>query len=234
VTTPAITWITHGKLRLALHALRGPIAGRAAESGHPLLLIHGLGERSPEALPEEFEAWPGPVHALDLTGHGHSDLPVGGGYTAEVLMGDVDAALAHLGPSTICGRGLGAYVALLIAGGRPADVLGAILCDGPGLAGGGPQPGSPRVIHPDPDAHGTPDAFALAELSSDLRPDDYAMSFVRQVSQLARIEEPIAVCAVNRPPWLAAVVEDADAETRSLEEALATFAHPRWREADRD
>lgn len=220
-------WLRHGKVRLALHALR--VGG----DGHPLLLLHGLGERSPGALPEELAAWPGPVHALDFTGHGASDVPVGGGYTAEVLMGDVDAALAHLGPSTVCGRGLGAYVALLIAGGRPKLVLGAILCDGPGLAGGGPQPSSPRIVHPDPHARGAPDAFALAELSSDLRPADYAMSFVRQVNHLARIEEPIAVCAANRPEWLAAVVDDADAETTTLEEALQAFSKPQWRPVDR-
>lgn len=222
----ARVWLRHGKVRLALHRLR------AGGSGHPLLLLHGLGERTPAALPEELAAWPGPVYGLDFTGHGASDVPRGGGYTAEVLMGDVDAALAHLGASTLCGRGLGAYVALLIAGGRPALVLGAILCDGPGLAGGGPQPSSPRVVHPDPNARGAPDSFALAELSTDLRPPDYAMSFVRQVNHLARIEEPIAVCAVNRPDWLAAVVADADAETTTLEEALAAFGQPRWRQVD--
>ena len=34
------------------------------------------------------------------------------------------------------GRGLGAFVALMLAGSRPADVVGAVLADGPGLAGG--------------------------------------------------------------------------------------------------
>src|SRR5690606_42068802 len=63
-----------------------------------------------------------------------------GGYYCEALMGDVDAALAHLGPCTVHGRGLGAYVALLIAGARPTLVRGAVLADGPGLAGGGPNP----------------------------------------------------------------------------------------------
>lgn len=218
--------LVHGKIRLSLHALR------TGGEGHALLLLHGLGECSPTRLPEPFVAWPGAVYALDFTGHGTSDLPVGGGYTAEILMGDVDAALAQIGPATVCGRGLGAYVALLIAGGRPAEVIGTILCDGPGLAGGGPQPSSPHVIHPDPHASGTPDAFALAELSSDLRPPDYAMSYVRQINHLGRIERPIAVCAVHRPDWLAMVCTDADTETVPLEEALATFAHPRWRATD--
>ncbi len=70
----------------------------------------------------------------------------GGGYTAEVLLADVDAALAHLGPCTLVGRGLGAYVALLAAGARATAVRGAILLDGPGLAGGGPFPGSPMML----------------------------------------------------------------------------------------
>ena len=227
MTARHVTFLSHGKLRLALHALRSE--GR----GHPLLLLHGLGERSPAWLPDEFASWPGAVHALDFTGHGASDLPLGGGYTAEILMGDADAALAHLGPSTLCGRGLGAYVALLLAGGRPSEVLGAILCDGPGLAGGGAHPGSPHVIHPDPSARGTPDPFALAELSSDLRPPDYAMSYVRQVNRLGRVEQPIAVCAVYRPAWLAAVAEDADTSLASLEDALASFASPRLRSVDR-
>ena len=52
-------------------------------------------------------------------------------------MADADAALAHLGPATVYGRGLGAYVALLIAGARPDLVRGAVLDDGPGLVGGG-------------------------------------------------------------------------------------------------
>jgi pimeloyl-ACP methyl ester carboxylesterase len=226
VTHTPILRLTHGKLRLALHTLR------ERGDGHALLLLHGLGERSPGRLPDEFSGWPGPVFALDFTGHGESDRPTGGGYTAEVLMGDVDAALARIAPATVCGRGLGAYVALMIAGGRPTDVLGVILCDGPGLAGGGSQPSSPRVIHPDPHAVGAPDAFALAELSSDLRPPDYAMSYVRQINRLGRIERPIAICAAYRPDWLAAVSADSDTEPTTLDEALLAFASPRFRRTD--
>ena len=220
------TTIQHGKVRLALHTLKkeGP--------GHPLLLLHGLGERSPDGLPDEFSQWPGPVFALDFTGHGDSDCPKGGGYTAEILMADTDAALAETGPSTICGRGLGAYVALLIAGGRPSAVLGAILCDGPGLTGGGARPGSSQIIHPDPRATSCPDSFALAEFCTDVRPPDYALSFVRQIDRLARVERPLTVCAVQRAPWLDAVVNDPETETRSLDEALETYARPGFREVD--
>jgi pimeloyl-ACP methyl ester carboxylesterase len=106
-----IDWIVHAKVRLALHSMRDRTPD-ASPDARPLLLLHGLGEQSPGGLDPVFDAWPGPIHALDFTGHGRSDVPCGGGYTAEVLMGDADAALARLGPLTICGRGLGAYVAL--------------------------------------------------------------------------------------------------------------------------
>ena len=122
-------YVRHNRLRLALHKLKDG-------DRHALLLLHGLGERSPQRLPPEYALWPGPVHALDFTGHGESDVPRGGGYSCEFLMADADAALAHLGCATIVGRGLGAYVGLLLAGGRPLQVRGVILLDGPGLAGG--------------------------------------------------------------------------------------------------
>ena len=77
--------LRHGKIELALHGLR--VAEPAPTDGavQPLLLLHGLGERSPEALPEEFAGWPGDVYALDFVGHGASDLPIGGGYTADAV-----------------------------------------------------------------------------------------------------------------------------------------------------
>ena len=77
-------------------------------------------------------------------------------------MGDADTALRHLKQATVVGRGLGAYVALLLAGARPAELRGAILRDGLGLAGGGPTPGTPGIPFPNPSAGGTPDPFALA------------------------------------------------------------------------
>ena len=75
---------------------------------------------------------------------------------------------------------------LLLAGGRPESVRGAILCDGPGLSGGGARPGTPTIVHPvaRPGAS-TPDPFALIELARDLRPPDYATAFVRQATQLS-------------------------------------------------
>jgi pimeloyl-ACP methyl ester carboxylesterase len=67
-------------------------------------------------------------------------------------MADADTALRHLGRATLVGRGLGAYVALLLAGARPTGVRGAILRDGLGLAGGGPRPGTPQIAFPNPTA----------------------------------------------------------------------------------
>jgi pimeloyl-ACP methyl ester carboxylesterase len=212
-----IVWLRHAKVRLALHPLR------PADSGRALLLLHGLGERTPERLPKALEPWRGPVWGLDFTGHGASTLPRAGGYFAEVLMADADAGLAHLGEATLLGRGLGAYVALLLAGGRPRLVRGALLCDGPGLAGGGDAPGSASLVVPYP---GTPppDPFALAELSRDLRPPDYAAAFARQATRLSGLETPLTVCATERPGWLRAVVEARGVRVSSLEQALARYA----------
>ncbi len=204
--------IRHVKVALALHQLRGG-------PGDRLLLLHGLGERSPRAVPPWAATWRGSVHALDFTGHGESDIPKGGGYTCEVLMGDVDAALARLGPSTIVGRGLGAYIALLIAGARPHLVRGAVLADGPGLAGGGVSPTSGAVVTVDPTQPAPPDPWALVELSRDIRPPDYATSFVRQAVQLSELANPIVVCARWRAPWLAAVVDEPGVVTAPTIEA---------------
>ena len=209
--------LRHSRVELALHELR-------SGEGRPLLLFHGLGERSPDALPDELGAWPGPVLALDFTGHGESTDPRGGGYTCEQLMGDADAALAHTGSATVLGRGLGAYVALLLAGARPAEVRGAILCDGLGLAGGGPAPLTPQVIFANPNSSGTPDGYVLAELARDVRPPDYATAFLRQATELSGLEQPVSICAVERPDWLVAVAEEMDVGPVPVAEALRTYA----------
>jgi pimeloyl-ACP methyl ester carboxylesterase len=210
------TFLTHSRIRLALHELRsGP--------GRPLLLLHGLGERTPPTVPEELEAWPGPILGLDFTGHGASTVPSGGGYTCEILMADADTALCHLGRATVAGRGLGSYVALLLAGARPDAVVGAILRDGPGLAGGGPRPGTPHLTWAGPD-EGPPDPFALAELSSDVRPPDYAAAFAFQATQLSELSRPISVSALERPDWLRAVLDEVGVEQTTIDEALAFYS----------
>jgi pimeloyl-ACP methyl ester carboxylesterase len=210
--------LQHGRITLALHGLR---TGRPSRS---LLLLHGLGEQSPKEVPTWATRWPGPVWALDFTGHGASTLPHGGGYTAEILMADADAALAHLGPSTVLGRGLGAYVTLLIAGARPSLVRGAILSDGPGLAGGGTGPSSTLILTNGPDGSSTPDSYALVELAHDVRPTDYATSFSRQATQLSGLEWPLAVCARWRPPWLDAVAGEPGVLDTALADAVDHYA----------
>ncbi|HSB85497.1 MAG TPA: alpha/beta fold hydrolase [Ilumatobacteraceae bacterium] len=211
-----IITLRHNKIDLALHRLR-------EGEGHALLLLHGLGEQSPPAAPSWAAAWPGPVTALDFTGHGRSTIPSGGGYTAEILLADADVALAALGAATLVGRGLGAYIALMLAGARPQQVHGAVLCDGPGLAGGAIGPTSQSFVIVPPSEY-PPDPYALFELSRDLRPPDYATLFVRMAVESSGLREPISVAAVVRPPWLAAVVEEVGVTTCSVHEALATYA----------
>lgn len=211
-------FVTHSKTKLALHELKpGP--------GPRLLILHALGERSPSEIPAELSRWPGSVFALDFTGHGQSSIPGGGGYTAEILMGDADAALALIGEATVVGYGLGAYVALLIAGARPKLVRGAILCDGPGLAGGGDEPG-PIVVRGVTERHEAPDPFALVELSGDLRPSRYAASFAQLAVDGSDLANPVLVVAKSRPDWLTAILAVRGiAEAPSLAEAVAAYAN---------
>jgi pimeloyl-ACP methyl ester carboxylesterase len=208
--------LTHYRVQLALHHLR-------SGEGRTLLLLHGLGEQSPSTAPDWAEAWPGPIAALDFTGHGSSTVPAGGGYSAEILLGDADIALAHLGEATVVGRGLGAYVALMLAGARPQQVRGAILCDGPGLWGGasGPTSSSFTVL---PDERFAPDPYALLELSRDLRPRDYAALFARLAVEHSGLDEPITVTTIVRPPWLETVVGEVGVAEGTLAQALATYA----------
>jgi pimeloyl-ACP methyl ester carboxylesterase len=163
------------------------------------------------------------VWGLDFTGHGRSTLPRGGGYTAEMLLGDADAALEHLGEATVVGRGLGGYVGLLLAGARAARVHGVIICDGPGIAGGGIQPGSPFVVFPRFGHGETPDPFAMVELARDVRPPDYALNYVRFAFESAPVPDPVVVAAVVRPEWLSAVAVEPGVIECERSEALASF-----------
>lgn len=213
--------LEHSHVTLALHRLQ-------EGSERPLLLLHGLGSRTPDHVPSDCVGWPGSVWGLDFTGHGASTVPVGGGYTCELLLADADAALCELGPVTVLGRGLGAYVALQLAGARPDDVRGAVLADGPGLLGGGPVPSSGTILSPDPgrrpDPSSPPDPFALAELNNDVRPPDYATIFVRQAVASSGLLTPILVAARQHAPWLDAVAEEFGVRRVSVEDALAEFA----------
>ncbi|MEN8185234.1 MAG: hypothetical protein ABFS46_22145 [Myxococcota bacterium] len=124
--------LRHGRIELALHELR-------TGTGPGLLLLHSLWGSSGD-WGDEVAGWPGPVHALDLAGHGSSGWLRGGSYSPEQFASDADAAIAELGSVRLAGTGVGAYAALLLAGARPDQVPAALLLPGCGLEGGGPVP----------------------------------------------------------------------------------------------
>ena len=214
-----------GQVDLALHHLRDA----SDPNARSLLILHGLGEAAPVSTPRWADGWPGQIDALDFTGHGASTIPRGGGYTAELLLGDADAALAALTDGdetrsiTVVGRGLGAYIALQLAGARASQVHGAVLVDGPGLAGGPTGPTSQSFFSL-PSTASTPDPYALVELGRDLRPPDYATLFVRLALAGSVLDEPIAVAGVFRPEWLEAVAREHGVLDITLAEALALYA----------
>ncbi|MCB1270694.1 MAG: alpha/beta hydrolase [Microthrixaceae bacterium] len=214
--------LRHNRVKVVLHTLAaGPEITGGRAGTRPLLLLHGLGERTARHPPAHLR-WPGPVFGLDFTGHGSSTVPVGGGYTSEVLVGDVDAALCHLDrPVTVLGRGLGAYVGLLAAAARPDAVHGTVLADGPGFAGGGVDPGSRSVIRPEiPSEGGSPDQYALMELSDDVRPPDYARTLAGFAVDGSGQDTPIWVAATVRPPWVEAILEVPGVASGTLQEGL--------------
>lgn len=209
--------LPHNQVTLALHQVR-------QGSGRPLLLLHGLGE-SAAHIARLSLTWSGPVWALDFTGHGESTVPRGGGYSCEILMADADIALRYLESATIVGRGLGAYVAFLLSGARPTLVRGAVLLDGPGLAGGAVHVTSNAEITT-VDRPGTaPDPWALIELSHDARPSTYVTTFARLAVNGSGITDPIAVGCTVTPPWVEAISAEPGVMTNvTLEEALEIYS----------
>lgn len=215
VTTNPTRTIRHGDIELALWQISdGP--------GHPLLVLHGLGESAHRGLPDL--EWPGPVWGLDFTGHGSSTVPTGGGYGAEVLVGDVYMALREIGAATLLGRGLGAYIGLLMTGVRPDIVRGLVMDDGPGLAGGGVEPGSSALSIPISGLGTAPDPFALVELSRDVRPPDYVTAIAGFALEAATVDEPITVACRVRPPWVEAIASIPGVVTQPMPDALARYA----------
>jgi pimeloyl-ACP methyl ester carboxylesterase len=125
--------LEHGRVRLALHELQ-----QGREGGPILLAVHALGGSAAD-FRDDLGSWPGSAFAIDLTGHGESGRLRGEGYTPELLAGDVDVAAGEVGATHLVGRGLGAYLALLVAGSRPKAIRGALLLPGRGLDGGGAE-----------------------------------------------------------------------------------------------
>lgn len=187
--------LRHGRVSLALHPLR-------EAPGRPLLCLHAVGG-SARDFRQAAQLWPGPVFALDFSGHGDSGPLRGGGYFPENLAGDADAALARIGPALLVGAGIGAYVALLLAGGRPDAVTGALLLPGAGLEGGGAAPNRASDTLARWADFGAPLAGcdpAVRRLERDVRPPEYAEAFARAAGRLL-----LADGDFPQPPWWQAV-----------------------------
>jgi len=219
--------LTHARLGLALHSLQ-------LGEGTPLLLLHALGGSSADWQPAAI-AWGGPVYALDLSGHGYSGRLYGGGYFAELWAADADIALAHIAhehdvAAVVVGAGLGAYVALLLAGARPTDVAAVGVLSGAGLHAGGPLPAFgqlelvPSTILCDA-AIRTQPALDSAVLSSEsaVRPPDYAQAFAAQAQRVLLVED-----GTLRPAWWEAVreLEHVEVYDGELASALQLLAGP--------
>lgn len=190
-----MTRIHHARTAIALHEL-APGDGLPL----PLLVLHALGGSSADWA-ERAAAWPGRVVGVDFSGHGASEPLRGGAYWPELLLGDADLALERLGAAAVAGAGLGAYVAMLLAGSRPQAVPAALLLPGRGLAGGGPQPDFDRPLltaltpagHP-PLPPGCDPMCCALEL--DPRPPEYAARFAAAARRLLLLEDD-----APRPPW---------------------------------
>jgi pimeloyl-ACP methyl ester carboxylesterase len=131
----------------------------------------------------------------------------------------------------VVGRGLGAYVALLLAGARPAQVRGAILRDGPGLAGGGNSTRSPYIPVVDMNQLAPPDPFAIADLAIDVRPPSYSTSYALLAEQESGLDRPVMVCAREHPEWLDAVMSALAIETVKVSDALDEYRRIPYGEA---
>ena len=185
--------IRGGRINLELHEL-------AKRSGPSVLLLHALFGASDD-WGEAPGAWPGSVYALDFAGHGNSEWVAGGAYAPEALAADADAALQQIGSCALVGAGVGAYVALLLAGARRDAVPAALILPGPGLGGGGAWPDFSRppsrieVALPDEPSVRRYDPM-VRMLAFDMRPIDYTQQFAAAARRLLLVED-----GAPRPPW---------------------------------
>ena len=194
--------LVNGRTSLHLQRLRDG-------EGTPILLLHDLFGSVADWQDRPIE-WTGPVWALDFAGHGRSAWRPGGAYYPELFVTDADAALEEIGPSCLAGIGLGAYVALLLAGARAERVPGTLLLPGTGMEGGGkepapvPQPGSIDELKRAHAGAETPQDTAtdprVVLARNDIRPVDYAESFGARSRGLVLVED-----GATRPGWWEAV-----------------------------
>lgn len=204
--------LAHGRVSIELHPLR-------QGGGDVLLLLHELGG-SAGGWGEGWQSWPGAVYALDFAGHGASGRVRGGGYYPEYFVADADLALEALDDrALVVGAGVGAYVAMLLAGARPDRIPCAALLPGRGLEGGGDRPDFEQPVRmsgrawearlaerANVYAPGTDPMVAMCE--QDLRPTDYAADFAEAASALL-----FSDLAAPGPPWWRAARERSGGET---------------------
>lgn len=204
--------LIHGRTTIELHPLR-------SGEGMSLLLLHELGANSRCWDSSALDGWPGPVFALDFAGHGASEAVAGSAYTPEHLLADADHAQQEIcreGSCAVIGAGIGAYVALMLAGARRDRVRAALLLPGRGLMGGGSVPRfedreianldqweadtARRVAHYLP---GTDPG--VSECETDVRPDDYVKAFAKGARRLL-LSEAVGQQA-DVPEWWRHVTE---------------------------
>ncbi len=189
--------LEHGRVSIELHTLR-------SAKGRPLLLLHALGGNA-NGWSDAVLNWnQGPVYALDFAGHGKSGQVRGGAYYPEYFLADADLALEEIGaPCAVVGAGVGAYVALLLAGARRKQVASALLWGGAGLDGGGSSPddhtefendGFEQFLASASSAYASGTDPFVAQCERDIRPLDYVSSF-------AEAAEPLRFSAkIDRDP----------------------------------
>ncbi len=219
--------IQHGHTHLKIHKL-------SEGEGTPLLLLHQVGGSAEDWI-ERAPQWPGPVHALDFSGHGASDFLNGGGYYPESYAAEADIAVGALGDRAIvAGMGVGAYAAFILAGARPGHIPAALLWPGRGLAGQGAEPDFVNPAYEtieEWDARVEADAKRYREgtdplVSScehDLRPYDYVAAFAESAN---RILLPEGLLAPPAPEWLSHISKAKCMQTAppDLSNALSALA----------
>ncbi len=208
--------LRHARHHIELHQL-------SQRRGPALLFLHQMFGSSADGEPLTA-AWEGSVYALDFPGHGRSEWLPGGAYYPEYFAASADIALQQIGTAVVAGAGVGAYVALLLAGGRPDLIPAALLLPGVGLAGGG--------VAPDP-SQPLPDFATWSRIKTNgsdplvtgmemfPRPPDFTQRFAAAARRVLLAEDGSA-----RPPWWeeARTSPSAVAVSGSVGEMLAVLA----------
>lgn len=208
--------VRNGRVEVALHE-------RRAGEGRPLLLLHALYGSSAD-WGSEVEAWPGPVHALDFSGHGASGRLRGGAYSYERFLSDADLALRAIGTdAALAGAGMGAWYGMLLAATRAERIPACLLIPGAGLSAGGdrPDPRDVRPVVPPPEQvaafTGSADPYVMMA-AREPRPLWFAQPFAEGARRLVLLED-----GTGRPPWWCAAREHGEA-VPDLAAGLAALA----------